>query len=42
MNKELIQLIELFKTKESKLYWIEALNESKSIKGSLIIYFNLL
>lgn len=39
--KDLIRLIENFETREGKLYWINALKVSDTIKGRLISYFNL-
>ena len=40
--KNLIDIIGQFETKEAKLYWIKALKVSDSVKGKLIIHFNLL
>ena len=39
--KKLIEIISLFDTKESKLYWINALKISHTVKGKLIQYFEL-
>jgi len=40
--KNLIETIRQFETRQGKLYWIKALKVSDSIKGRLIIHFNLL
>ncbi len=40
--EDLIELIKQYETKEAKRYWINALNVSDSIKGYLLIYFNLI
>lgn len=39
--KNLIKLIESFEGREGKIYWINALKVSDTIKGRLISYFNL-
>ena len=41
MKNELIQLISQFEA-ENRFYWINKLKVSNSIKGYLIVYFNLL
>lgn len=38
---EAVKVITLF-PKESRYYWIKALNLSDSVKGYLTIYFNLI
>lgn len=40
--KTLIETIKQFETNEAKYYWISKLNVADSVKGYLIIYFNLL
>ena len=42
MMKELIDIIKQFEGNKAKFYWINKLNISDTIKGRLIIYFNLL
>lgn len=40
--KDLIAIIEQLETNEAKKYWIEALGVSDSVKGRLLIHFNLI
>ena len=39
--ENLIKLIESFETQEAKIYWIDKLSVSDTIKGRLLIHFNL-
>lgn len=39
--KAYIQMIEQFETEEGKKYWINVLRVSDTVKGRLIIHFNL-
>lgn len=36
------ETIKAFETREAKIYWIKALKVSDTIKGKLIVYFNLI
>lgn len=38
---DLIKTIEQFETSEAKRYWINALKVSDTVKGKLLVYFNL-
>jgi hypothetical protein len=39
--KALIKIIESFENREAKIYWINQLKVSNTVKGKLIVYFNL-
>jgi len=40
--KNLIKTIRQFKSPEAKMYWIKALKVNDTIKGRLIVHFNLM